>query len=708
MRKKVTYMFAKTQNSMKRAIVRVCATALSCAFLLVYLPSDRFAGRSLADNEPMGTIVVDSANVRNNPGTVNTTVIDVVRNGTRVVVGDVVTISGDPSGSNVWCKITYNRAADGAAITGYVVDSFVSKDADINADPDFETEIAAFPESYKTYLRALHKAHPKWHFTPISAIKDFDTTVAVQSRLGVSLIENSVNDAWKSTEPGAYDWNTGTFTPYDGQNWVNASMAVVKYYLDPRNMLSEDMVFQFLNLSYDSTYQTIDSVKGMLNGTFMANKLITDCSGNQLSYEDVFLNAGHDYNANPVFLVAKVLQEVSANGSNSTSGSYYSSYYKKSYSNLYNYFNIGASSGPDPVAKGLAFARDGYRNPDGSANTSKNEEYYLPWNTPYKAVRGGTRWIAEVYLNAGQNSIYQMKFNVVPKDASQFGNHQYMTNIRGAASEAKKMYNAYAKAGLLDTEMSFAIPVYSGLPESPCLLPRESGNPNDYLKELSISGFVLTPAFDPSVTEYSLVVPATCSKIHIDAKPASDKARVTGTGDIPLGKGVNTIQINCIAENGSSKVYTLDVARNTDAYDSYFTTTLGNEGSYIGGIAPGTTAGAVKAMFTVTEGYTLNYVNMNGQTKEDSTPACSGDLIEITDSTGKKVCISAVFVRGDANCDGKVSAADLTLICRYILGEGNINEAGKHAADANKDGKISAADLTRICKHILGEVTIDQ
>ena len=30
------------------------------------------------------------------------------------------------------------------------------------------------------------------------------------------------------------------------------------------------------------------------------------------------------------------------------------------------------------------------------------------------------------------------------------------------------------------------------------------------------------------------------------------------------------------------------------------------------------------------------------------------------------------------------------------------------AADSNKDGKISAADLTRICKHVLGEVTIEQ
>ncbi len=697
-------MLRKTKNTSRRAIARAFATALSCVLLISLLPVQK---HFLADEAPMGTVIVDSANVRDNPGTVNTTVIDVVRNGTRVTLGDVVTITDDPSGSNVWCKISYTKE-DGSTVSGYVVDSFLSKDADINADPDFETEIASFPESYKTYLRALHKTHPTWHFRPIQALKDFDSTVAVQSRLGVSLIENSVNDAWKSTEPGAYDWNTGTFTPYDGQSWVNASKAVVMYYLDTRNMLSEDMVFQFLDLSYDSKYQTIDSVKGMLNGTFMQDQQIADFEGNPLSYEQAFINAAEVYNANPVFLAAKVLQEVSANGSNSTSGNYYSSYYKKQYTDLYNFFNIGASSGQDPVAKGLAFARDGYINPDGSTNAEKNAEYHLPWSSQYRAVMGGSKWIAHVYLNIGQNSIYLMKFNVIPTDGSQFGNHQYMTNIRGAASEGRKMYNAYAKAGILDTELTFAIPVYSGMPESACLLPRESGNPNCYLREITVDGYVLTPAFDAAGTEYSLVVPASCTSVHVNAIPASDKASVSGAGDITLGDGVNTIQINCTAENGSSKVYTLDIARNTDAFDSYFTTTIGTESNFFGGVEPGTTVGDVKSRFTLAEGYQLTYVNMNGQSKDDSTAVCSGDLIEIADANGKKIYIGVIFIRGDANCDGKISAADLTLICRYILGEGSISEAGGHAADANRDGNISAADLTKICKHILQELTLEQ
>ena len=701
-------MFAKTQNSRKGAILRIVATALSCACLTVMFPLDKLARRSLADTKQYATVIVDSANVRNAPGTVNTATIDVLRHGGRVVVGDVVTVQNDPSGYNKWCAVMYSNGS-GKVFNGYIVDSFLAKDVDPAADPDFENEIAAFPENYKIYLRGLHKNHPNWHFRPIEVAKSFPDTVNNQTRLGVSLIENTVNDAWKSTEPGAYDWQTGTFTPYDGKIWVNASKSVVQHYLDPRNMLTEDTIFQFMELSYNQQYHTMETVQGLLNGTFMQSATIATIDNVQISYAQTFMLAAEKSGANPVFLAAKVLQEVSANGSNSTSGNYYSAHYKKQYTGLYNYFNIGASSDADPVAKGLAFARDGYRDASGNPNKSKNESMYLPWTSPYRSIMGGSIFVANSYINVGQNTIYQMKFNVAPSDASQFGNHQYMTNIQGASSEAKKMYKAYSTAGILDSEISFVIPVYKDLPDSPCLLPRQSGNPNNYLKTLDINGFVLTPQFDPlNCDDYDLVVPATCSSLQITAVPASDKAKVSGTGKVPIGEGVNVVAITVTAENGTSKIYTINVARNTKTYDNLFTTSLANDSTFFGGIAPGTTVADVKAMFQIADGYTLTYVNMNGLEKKDTDTVCSGDLLEINDASGKPAYIGAVFIRGDANCDGKISSADLTMICRYVLGEGSLSEAGKYAADGNKDGKISAADLTKICKHILQETVLEQ
>ena len=427
------------------------------------------------------------------------------------------------------------------------------------------------------------------------------------------------------------------------------------------------------------------------------------------SFAQTFCNAAALSGANPVFLAAKVVQEVSPTGSNSVSGNYYSSYYKKQYTGLYNYFNIGAYSSPDPVANGLAFARDGYKDANGNSIPAKNDPLYLPWTSPYRSIIGGSIFVANSYINIGQNTIYQMKFNIAPKDSTQFGNHQYMTNVRGAASEGQKMYKAYSKAGLINTELHFLVPVYSGLPANPCGLPRESGSPNAYLKYLSVDGYVLTPQSNPmECADYSLVVPASCSSIHIEALPASDKATVAGAGDVALGEGVTTISIVCTAQSGVTKTYTLTVAKNTAAYDNYFTTTLPNNEVFFGGISPESSVGGVKGLFTVKDGYSLTYTNMNGQPKDDSALISTGDLVEILDSTGAVVYVGAVFIRGDANCDGKISSADLTIISRYILGVGTLTDAGKCGADANKDGKVSAADLTLISRYILKLSTITQ
>ena len=74
----------------------------------------------MADTVQYGTVIVGSANVRDNPGTVNTNVIDVLGNGARVIVGDVVTVPNDPSGSTVWCQVTYSNS-DGTLFKGYIV-----------------------------------------------------------------------------------------------------------------------------------------------------------------------------------------------------------------------------------------------------------------------------------------------------------------------------------------------------------------------------------------------------------------------------------------------------------------------------------------------------------------------------------------------------------------------------------------------------------
>src|SRR5699024_10544469 len=52
----------------------------------------------------------------------------------------------------------------------------------------------------------------------------------------------------------------------------------------------------------------------------------------------------------------------------------------------------------------------------------------------------------------------------------------YMTNVLAPYSESKLIYNGYANSNLLDTPMSFVIPIYNNMPELPCTSPAISSS----------------------------------------------------------------------------------------------------------------------------------------------------------------------------------------------------------------------------------------
>ena len=73
-----------------------------------------------------------------------------------------------------------------------------------------------------------------------------------------------------------------------------------------------------------------------------------------------------------------------------------------------------------------------------------------------------------------------------------------------------------------------------------------------------------------------------------------------------------------------------------------------------------------------------------------------GRLKKLKDEYGK------VTLLGDANCDGKLTAADAALILRYLKGLSDLSEQGKLNADYNQDGKITEEDAELILQHIVG------
>ena len=56
---------------------------------------------------------------------------------------------------------------------------------------------------------------------------------------------------------------------------------------------------------------------------------------------------------------------------------------------------------------------------------------------------------------------------------------------------------------------------------------------------------------------------------------------------------------------------------------------------------------------------------------------------------------------GDANGDGKVSAADYVIIKNHIMEGKALTEPAKKGADVNYDSKISAGDYVKIKNYIM-------
>lgn len=433
-------------------------------------------------------------------------------------------------------------------------------------DQAFEVLLENFPESYKASLRAMHTEYPNWRFVAVNTGLDWNTVIANESVVGRNVIQSNYPRgaatlapfSYLSTEAGAYDWATDKYVVKDGSNWYSANSQVIAYYMDPRNFLNSTDIFQFEALAYDES-QNVSVVQSILNNTFMSGDYSAYDSTTQTtvtgSYKDAFMDAGRGAQANPYFLAARVKQEVGVSVSNATSGTY------AGYEGIYNFYNIGAFDGTNAVVKGLQWAK-------GGANGSTS--YGRPWTTPYKSIVGGAQFIAQTYINQGQNTLYFQKFNVKPNNPSDLYLHQYMTNVQAPYSEGRTTRAAYNTMGILGDSMVFYIPVYSNMPETACALPAASGNPNPYVSSVKIYNgeteiVGMAPTFAYNQFEYTIAVPMDVTSVTLKASTVSKYATVSGTGTFNLQEpGIpTTIQLTGQAQNGATQIYTINITRNT-------------------------------------------------------------------------------------------------------------------------------------------------
>lgn len=613
--------------------------------------------------------------------------------------GDVVTVIegktyNSPNKSRCdshYVKAKYSfQSNPNKVYTGYFCNSNLVREG---ASSNYATELRnmGFPESYVSKLSILKQAHPNWTFKPLQTGLTFSEAVNGEDSLGRSLLQvtSSVNDyGYLSTLPGSYNYYTDSFTAFDGSNWYAANRNTIAYYMDPRNFLVDMYIFQYEALAYESKLQTLPVVRKLLDKDYL-NK-----------FSSSFITAASESNVSPVYLASLAKQEVGGYSYATTAVSGNSFRYNgKSYSGIYNPYNIGATSGSNPVYKGLYWA-------SGSSGT----DYNRPWNTMDKAIRGGAKWIGEKYINIGQNTIYFKKWDVVGNINFNSGanyNHQYQTNIQAPMQEGNSVYKSYNKSGILNSSFVFYIPIYKDMPKNTSL--PVTGSPNNYLKSLSINGNPIT-SFDGGVTNYNYYVKNDTSNITITATSVSSLASISGSGYVSLNSNTTTRKITVTAKNGDKRVYIINIIKekndttNNNSIESLLNSSgIKHNEDYLMGFKIGDDI----------KNFASKINNLNGSiTVKDN----NKNVTSISIKTGLDISISVngsskkfkTVLYGDVNGDGKITSADYIYVKNIIMKRANIKGAYLKAADADKNGSVGSSDYIKIKNYIMKRGGIEQ
>lgn len=575
------------------------------------------------------------------------------------------------STSGSWYKIVYY----GDKI-GYISSQYVQKKSDItlkNEEYSKELTELGFPESYHPYLTYLHNKYPNWVFKAKNTGYLFGYSVGEEE--GANYMQTT-NDNYRVSNK-----------PSEGSSWFTVNKGVIAFYMDPRNWLTEERIFMFEKLDWDTTLES--SYPQMIKSVFGSGKLADD------KYTIPMFNAAKTNQISPVHIAARISLEVGVNGSDSTNGTEFT-WKGKKYSGYYNFFNIGAYETTidgvkyGAITRGLAYAaklikRDGEK-----------------WDNIETAIKEGSSFLANGYVNAGQGTLYYQKFNTNPDAHYDNFTHQYQTNIQAPATEGNKAYNSYKSSNVLGNTFIFEIPVYENMPQSTSL--PNSGDKNNNLKSLSIEGTTLIPNFDKDILTYEVYISNTITSINILAQTESEKASVLGAGTIELTEETTIIPLKVTAQTGEEKTYTITIHRVEDitkvedtlkdikgSIDGEYITEIKNNTKVNNFISTITQNGALSVLVTDSKGNELKPTDLIKTTSK----------ITITTQTESKTY--TLSVKGDTNRDGKVTNIDLLQVQKHIRKTEKLTGARLKSADVTGDGKVQNLDLLKVQKHIQGK-----
>lgn len=156
------------------------------------------------------------------------------------------------------------------------------------------------------------------------------------------------------------------------------------------------------------------------------------------------------------------------------------------------------------------------------------------------------------YTMEAASNATSVKFDAIP-------NHDKATVVSGETcnlTDKTTTCNIVVKAED-GTEKTYAIEVTKREEQ-----PVEPAKNNDAtLKSLDVSGFTLIPTFNKDITTYNIGVNNNITGLNVTAIPNDEKASVKISGNNGWKEGINTVRITVTAEDGSEKVYIVNVNR---------------------------------------------------------------------------------------------------------------------------------------------------
>ena len=169
--------------------------------------------------------------------------------------------------------------------------------------------------------------------------------------------------------------------------------------------------------------------------------------------------------------------------------------------------------------------------------------------------------------------------------------------------------------------------------------PEVPKSTDNTLKNLSVSGYNISPSFNKDTLEYNLTVPNGADSINVKAEANDGKAKVDIIGADNLQVGDNEVQVKVTAEDGSIKVYTINVKKEDKAEEK---PELDGDATlsklYIGGYTLSPTFNKNTNVYSISVGEAVGGLNV------DATPTSSKAKVEVKGNNGWKYGMNTVTI----------------------------------------------------------------